>query len=160
LWVENAKNKDQHLVKRGFNQRPPRNDDEKRLITYLIAKWDWDSIDVNQRKQSNVFNLGNARIDIQEPTWYTGIDGVTRRYFNVQVQIGSGSGTTVATVQVPGGVNVSSRQIRDAFNRSLERGANVIITPGRRYSFDRPQQFHYGTWMYIGITASGDSFLL
>jgi hypothetical protein len=102
----------------------------KRQIQRIIAKWSLHRMDNGVRSGSLVSRIPgedrSARIDNQSPITKFG-----RPYYNVQVQLGT---DTYSTVFIPAGVTLGAKPIRNAFVRSSDSGRPWIFVPTGRNS--------------------------
>jgi hypothetical protein len=113
-WLENL---EQLLDKRRV-QTVPHDTKTRKKIQRIIAKWNLTEIRNGVGIGSLVANAlpedRSARIDNQSPITKDGI-----RYYNVQVQLGS---NTYSTVFIPAAVKIPVRKIRNAFVESMKSG--------------------------------------
>ncbi|CAF4153269.1 unnamed protein product [Rotaria sp. Silwood2] len=113
-WLANVQ--DSEFVKRRVQNIPTGN--TRRQLQRLIAHWYLDAMDRGQRSHSIIKGVlsedRSGRIDLQSPITKHGMP-----YYNVQVQLGT---NTYSTVFIPAGVTLGKNRIRNAFVESMNSG--------------------------------------
>jgi hypothetical protein len=119
-WLENLQSS--QLFKRNA-QTFPVDKKTKKKIQRIIAAWKLDelrnNLPIGSLYQGVLSEDSSSRIDNQSPITKDGM-----RYYNVQVQLGT---RTYSTIFIPSGQKIGQRQIRNAFVKSLDSGKSWIF---------------------------------